>query len=70
MITNNFIIDGQKKCYSRIKPCIACGSQAQAYHDQNLESCLGIILNCPFCLPGMLANIHVYILNAVTIFPS
>ena len=63
--------DGQKKRYSKILSCIACGSQtraAQAYHDQNLESSLGVILICLFCLPGMLANIHVYILTAVTIF--
>ena len=50
--------------------CIACGSQtraAQAYHDQNLKSSLWAILICPFCLTGMLANIHVYILIAVNI---
>ena len=44
--------------------CIACGSQtraSQAYRDQNHESSLGVILICRFCLPGMLANIHVYI---------
>ena len=51
--------------------CIACGSQtraSQAYRDQNLESSLGVILICRFCLPGMLANIHVYILTVVTFF--
>ena len=45
---------------------------SQAYHDQNLESSLEVVLICRFCLPSMLANIHVYrymyILNAVTIF--
>ena len=57
--------EGQKKQYSKILSCIACGSQtqaAQAYHDQNLESSLGVILICWFCLPGILADIHVYIL--------
>ena len=61
----------QKKRYSKILPCIACGSQtraAQAYHDQNLESSLEVNFVCPFCLPVMLANIHVYILTGVTIF--
>ena len=41
--------DGQKKRYSKILSCIACGSQtraAQAYRDQNLESSLGVILIC------------------------
>ena len=41
----------------------SCGSQtqaAQAYHDQNLVSGFGVILICRFCLPGMLANIHVH----------
>ena len=32
---------------------------AQAYHDRNLESSIGVILICRLCLPGMLANIHV-----------
>ena len=43
---------------------------AQAYHDHNLESSLGVILIYQFCLRGMLANIHVCILSAVTTFPS
>ena len=62
--------DERKKCYSIILSCIAFGSQtraAQAYHDQNHGSSLWVILICRFCLPGMLANIHVYILTAVTI---
>ena len=62
--------DGQNNATVIFFSCIACGSQtraAQAYHDQNLESILGVILNCRFCLSGMLANIHVYILTAVTI---
>ena len=61
---HNFYTAMQKKRYSKILSCIACGSQtlaAQAYHDQNLESSLGVILICRFCLPGMFANIHVYI---------
>ena len=63
--------DGQKKRYSKILSCIACGSQtqaAQAYQDQNLESSLGAILICRFRLPGMLAKLHVYILTYFTIF--
>ena len=63
--------DGQKKRYSKILSCSACGSQtraAQAYHYQNLESSLGDILICRFCVPSMLANENVYILTAVTIF--
>ena len=62
--------DGRKKRYNNILSCIACGSQiraAQAHHDQNLKSRLGVILICRFCLPGMLANIHAYTLTAVTI---
>ena len=53
--------------YSKFLSCSVCGSQtraAQAYHDQNLESSLGVVLICRFCLPGMLANMHVN----VTIF--
>ena len=44
----------QKKRYSKILSCIACGSQtraAKAYHGQNLESSLGVISICRFCLP-------------------
>ena len=62
--------DGQKKHFSKILSCVACSSQtraAQAYHDQNLESSLGVILICWLCLPDMWSNIHVYILIVVNI---
>ena len=62
---------GQKKRYMTVKSCGSQTQAAQAYHDQNLETGLGVILICRFCLPGMLANLHVYILAVVTIlFPS
>ena len=65
-----FYSNGQKKRYSKILSYIACGLQTRAAlcHDQNLESSLGVILICRFYLPGMLANIHVYILTTVTFF--
>ena len=46
MYMYNIYTDGQKKRYSKILPCIACGLQiraAPAYHDHNLESSLGVI---------------------------
>ena len=61
------ILVGQKKRYSKMFSCIACGTQtraAQANHDQSPV----LFLICRLYLPGMLANIHVYILTAVTIF--
>ena len=45
--------DKQKKRYSKILSCTACGSQTravQAYHDPNLDASLGVILICRFCL--------------------
>ena len=66
-MTKKGYTDGQKMGYSKFLSCSVCGSQtraAQAYHDQSIESRLGVVLICRFCLPGMLANMHVN----VTIF--
>ena len=63
-----YILAGKGNVTVKFLSCTACDSQtraAQAYHDQNLESSLGFILICRVCLPGMLANIHVYILTVV-----
>ena len=60
--TGPYILADNRNAILNVLSCIACGSQtrvALAYHDQTLESNLGIILICRFCLPGMFANTHV-----------
>ena len=67
--------DGQKKRYRNFCHVLHVAHKhelhVQAYHDRNLKSSLGLILICGFCLPGMLANIHVhaYILMLSLFFP-
>ena len=64
--------DGKMKRYSKICHVLQV-AQKNALHKptyQNPESSLGVILICRFSLPGMLPYKHVYIVTAVTIFPS
>ena len=57
----NSILNSKKN--ATVKFCHVLHVAHKHEFDQNLVSCLGVVLICQFCLPGMLANIHIlYIL--------
>ena len=60
----SYILTGKRNATEKLS-CIACGLQTRALTRILSQAS---VLFYRFCLPGMLTDIHVYVLIAVTIF--